>query len=407
MRSRVINALLFAGSCLVALAAVEFALRRVELGLLPPIRVVDPGIRIETDHEEPYRGIEVDGKKITRGDLWGYHRLDPTLSYTVKENKVSVNGWWQSNNVGARSRSDSSRAIPDGKVRFLIFGESFAAGAALRQEEIWSNLLEVSNPHLQIVNLAVNGYSMAQAYLRYLSVKDHIEHDNVAMMFVPEADLMRDVNIIRDLAGGDANFPFPQPRFVVQNNQIKLVPSPYADPLDALRDNREGLSERLRNHLLSYDSFYFRTLYESPPLIGDLQIYKLAAFVYGRFERKMLFRDLMRPGSEATLVSHGIFLEMQEHAARGRTKFVLIILPTSRDLSRFRADPDYVKVWQVMTEFMCANIKNCIDLAPRLRTIPDSEIDKAFDGSFHYGPSMNRRIAELVSAEFVRCGLLP
>ena len=404
-RSGVISGLLLAAaSCLVALIGGELALRRLVGVPLPPLRIVNPAGPSEINREAWYSGLVVDGKKITVGDLWGYHRPDPVLAYTIKENTISVNGWWQSNNIGARSRSDTGSGIPKGKKRFLLFGESFGEGTRVRQENAWASQLQALDPGLEVVNLAVDGFSMAQAYRRYLSFKDRLEHNSAVMMFVPEADLWRDVNTVRDLA---ANWSYQavQPRFVIENKQLKFVPSPYADPSDVFLDNRGGLSERLRDHLRRYDRFYFRSLYETPPVIGRLWIYKLAASDYGRRAKKALLHDLKRPGSEAMQVSHEIFRAMQAQAENLQTQFALIILPTSDDLRKFRADPRYVETWHTMTESICAEIRICIDLSLRLQKTPPGEIDSGYDGT-HYGPGMSHKIAEAVFAEFARRGLL-
>ena len=112
----------------------ELALRKLVGVPLPPLRIVNPAGPSEINLEAWYSGLVVDGKKIAFGDLWGYRRPDPVLAYTIKENTISVNGWWQSNNIGARSRSDTGSGIPKGKKRFLLFGESFGEGTRVRQE---------------------------------------------------------------------------------------------------------------------------------------------------------------------------------------------------------------------------------------------------------------------------------
>jgi hypothetical protein len=406
VHSRVINGLVAAGSCVLALAICELGLRSVVRVALPPLRIINPAGLSVSDREEQLEGITVDDKKITVGDLWGYLRLDPILGYTTKENAISVNDWWQSNNIGARSRRDTSFEIPADKRRVLLFGESFGAGTRLRQEETWSSLLEDLDPGTEVVNLAVDGYSMGQAYLRYLSVSNHLEYNNVVMMFVPEQDLWRDVNTVRDLVS-NWNFQIVEPRFVIETGHLKLVPSPYTDPMDIFSDNRERLSERLRHHLQRYDRFYFRSLYESPPLIGRLWIYKILASAYGHHAKEAMYRDLEWPGSvsEAMQVSHEIFSAMQEQAMRNRTQFALIILPSPNELFKYFWDPHYLEARQAMTEFICADLRFCIDLALPLQMIPLPEIDLGYDGS-HYGPRMHRRIAKAILAEFARHGFL-
>ena len=201
--------MLLIGSCLVAFASAELAARTfvqpsegsagVLMGRrLPPLTIV-PANPPKDERELRGREIVVDGKRLSIGDLWGYHRRDNFLGYTTQENAVSANGWWQSNNIGARSRIDTNPEIPAGKKRILIFGESFAESTRVRQDEAWSSILGSIDPNREVVNLAVDGYSMGQAYLRYQSFKDALGHGGSLMMFVPTRDLWRDVNTIRGL----------------------------------------------------------------------------------------------------------------------------------------------------------------------------------------------------------------
>src|SRR5262245_22958067 len=101
MKDRV---LLLLGSCLVALVGVELTARAIvkqsdrSAGVLlgrqlPPLRIV-PAHPTRGLRESPYAEMVIDGKRITIGDLWGYHRDDALLGYTVEENTRSVNGWW-------------------------------------------------------------------------------------------------------------------------------------------------------------------------------------------------------------------------------------------------------------------------------------------------------------------------
>jgi hypothetical protein len=365
---------------------------------LPPFAIV-PANSPEDDRQTPL-GIVVDGQNLTHGDLWGYQRRDNLLGYTTLENSASVNQWWQSNNVGARSRTDTNPEIPKGKKRTLIFGESFGESTRVRQEEAWSSVLESIDPQREVVNLAVDGYSMGQAYLRYLSLKDVLGHSGSLMMFVPAADLWRDVNTIRDLYE-PWGLTEVQPRFIMVNGRIRLVRSPYSRPSDIYTDNRGGLSVRLRNHLRQYDRYYFQSLYEEPPIIGYSMMYKLAARVLGRLERETVDRSLMAPASEAMEVSHAIFLDMQADETKIGAEFALLILPVKEELDEYS---DYSEKWRAMVDFICVGLKHCIDLAPALLEIPRHDRDSGYDGT-HYGPIMNRRIGEAVHTELVHQGL--
>jgi hypothetical protein len=407
--------LLLIASCLVAVAGLELAARAILIpsegsaGILmgrrlPPFRII-PRPREQSQAggpESPQVKLLVDGKRITVSDLEGYHRPDNLLGYTYLENAVSVNGWWQSNNIGAQSRTDTKPEIPIGKKRVLVFGESFAAGSRLRQEEAWPSILNSLDSRQEVVNLAVGGFSMGQAYARYLSFKAVLEHNLTLMMFAPTSDLWRDVNTIRDLYA-PWDLPVVLPRFVIEHDSLKLVPSPYSNRSELNADNYDGLSLRLRDHLRRYDRFYFRSLYEDPPIIGNLIIYKLVALAVGQHSKEAIKRGLMVPGSEAMEVSHAIFLAMQADEKKVGAEFALLILPTEDEINNF---PDFSKTWQDMVNFTCKGVRHCIDLAPVLLEIPQQNRDRGYDGG-HYGPVVNRRIGEAVHTELVHQGLLP
>ena len=166
---------------------------------LPPVKLI-PYDRPppKTDRDDWHEELVVDGERISVGDIWGFHRDDPVLGYAPQENEVSLNGWWQSNNIGARKRRDTPPAVEPGRQRLLVFGDSYAQATRVKQEQAWPALLETET--LETVNLGVDGYSMAQSYLRYRQLKNSIDHDLVLLVFVPIKDLWRDVNTIRSLA---------------------------------------------------------------------------------------------------------------------------------------------------------------------------------------------------------------
>jgi hypothetical protein len=399
------NLLLALAACAVALLIVELGGRlllkpdRRAYGLLlgaplPPIRIVGPTRPPDGDRNAWYDHLVVDGRRITVGDLRGYYRYDDSLGFVPLENARSANGWWQANDIGARELVPTPRARPPGKTRYLLVGDSFAYGSRIPYEDTWATQAETLAPRLDVVNLAVDGYSMGQAYLRYDALKDRLEHDGVLLMFVPAVDLWRDVNTIRDL-GEFWNVNIVMPRFVLNGSTLELVPSPYTHPADVYLDNRDGLSARLRDHLRRYDRFYSRSMYETNPLLDNFLSYKICAAAWGRVQRKLILHGLRKPGSEALSVSRAIFRRMQDEASAESHTFKLLILPALSDLQEFARDERRVADWQAMVEFVCEGIRNCIDLGPALRVVPLRDFDSGYDGT-HFGPRANRVIAKAV-----------
>lgn len=398
-------------ACLIAFALVETAGRLFVqpdprgygslLGvLLPPLRLFPPELQSAEARAGPYRGLVVDGAPLTVGDVAGYHRFEPALGYTTLENVVSVNGWWRSNEIGARESGPTRPQVAPGRTRWLLFGESFAHGSGLPGRQTWPEVIEAAEPALDIVNLAVDGYSMAQAYLRYRSLADRLEHAGAMLMFVPGVDLWRDVNVVREL-GQPWKVRAVMPRFVLEGTGIRLVESPYRSIEELETDVRDGLSPALRAHLRRYDRFYFPVENESVPVLGYLLSFKIATAAWGRYARGRVRRAQFEPGSEAADISRRIFLKLQEESRAESRDFLLLVLPTPTDLNRLHDEPAFATAWNGFVAAACEGIRHCVDISPALVGIARSEVDLGPDGN-HFGPRMNAAIADAVRAALPR-----
>ena len=361
-------------------------------GDLPPFRLtLRPSSSNLVDRSTWYHNLIIDGQKITVGDLMGVYREDPLIGYVPRENALSVNKWWQTNNVGARSRQDLVKARPHGQKRLLVFGESFAAGSRVRQEEAWASILDIESKNLNVVNLGVDGYSMGQSFLRYRQMKDKLDYDAVLLMFVPRTDLWRDINIRRDV-GGNWNAYTVMPRFVIEKGELKLIKNPFSE---TPYRNEKRVDHELRHHLMSYDRFYSKLKYENYFLIGNSIAFKIIATALYNFQRSRLRSSLMHPGSEAMQVSKKIFKVMHKELKNDGKWFRLVILPTHHDLKLFKRDVSHRNEWDAMVASICRHEQFCIDLSTDLAEQKDAELDKGYDGT-HYGPKANRIIAQLI-----------
>ena len=361
---------------------------------LPPFKILPREYPLHTDNNKWYRKIIINGKKITTGDLFGILEEDKLLGYAPKENTVSTNGWWQSNNLGARSRYDTAKDTAKNKTRILIFGESFANSCTVSQEETWPFFLGGKSENVEVINFGVTGYSMAQSFLRYRKIKNEIDYDVVILMFVPSADLWRDINTIRYLPDRWKSYTI-MPRFIIEKGEIKLIKSPYETVNSFYESNRKRLDKRVIDHLRKYDCFYFRTEYESPLFIGDSIIYKLFARKYAGYMKKQLTENLMKTGSEAMNVTNIIFKTMNEEVKKDGKKLILVYLPeTSQETRRYVEDPLFKDQWDKMVLFNCKGNLIYIDLMKNLPRYKN-QLDKGYDGT-HYGPKANRIIADLI-----------
>jgi hypothetical protein len=368
--------------------------------LLPPLRLFPTELQPAEARDGPYRGLVVDGSALTVGDVAGYHRFEPALGYTTLENVVSVNGWWRSNEIGARESSPTGPQVAPGRTRWLLLGESFAHGSGLPGPRTWPEVIEAAEPALDIVNLAVDGYSMAQAYLRYRNFAERLEHGGAMLMFVPGVDLWRDVNVVRVL-GQPWKVRAVMPRFVLEGGGIRLIENPYSSVEELETDIRDGLSPELRAHLRRHDRFYFPVENESVPVLGYLLSFKIATAAWGGYARGRVRRVQFQPDSEAAEISRRIFLKLQEELHAASRDFVLLMLPTPTDLDRLHDEPAFAAAWNGFVAATCEGIRHCVDLAPALVGVARGEVDLGPDGN-HFGPGMNAAIADAVRAALPR-----
>jgi hypothetical protein len=362
---------------------------------LPPMRIFRGTKAPEfLSPSTPYPGNVGDAVRLTRGDMWGHFRLDPESGYAPAENVTSQNRWWQSNNLGARSRTDTSRSVAPGRSRVLVFGESFAQGSRLPQEEAWPAILQQLDDRVEVVNFAVDGYSMGQALLRYRQLRRQVEYDLVILMFVPEADLIRDINTLRQLIDPAWDAPL-MPRYRLQSGVLTLVPPLYRDPLDLHRRNAGRLTPELREHLRRHDRLYFPAKYEPVPVLGRSIWVRLMARARWRAQERAVHDDVMSPRGEAVQVSRMIFETMRREALADGAAFALVILPIEHRWWAGNTSNGDQERWSQMVGAVCGDEMVCVDLLPALRETQVHDVDRAFD-QWHFGPKMNRRIAASV-----------
>jgi hypothetical protein len=369
---------------------------------LPPMPILPLDQRL--DPEEAvlqrntwYNQLVVEGKQITKGDLWGILRDDEILTFTSKENAVSTNGWWKSNNIGARSTADTQYHIPLDKIRVLIFGDSYAQSSRVPQNETIDYYMNANNSDLEVLNFGVDGYGMAQSYLRFQTIKDKIDFDQVILFFVPKADLERDINVNRYMGFNwySSHAINIQPRYILEDDKLTLVLNPYKNLDELIEDNKGSISDKLRNHLRDYDAFYFEFWHETIPIWDDSILVKLIKRNIHDWKISRLKDSLINPESEALQISKKIFESMSDDVKKNNGEFLLVILPTLWDMWDFDGEPDFRKKWENMVSYICSGGINCLNLMPEFKTDTTFQLDTGYDKT-HYGPKTNEFIAKKI-----------
>ncbi len=364
---------------------------------LPPF-TLRPGDQLFFDYNHP-EGL----LGLSRGDLWGIEREDPVLGFAPQEETVSLNSWWQSNNLGARAQEDVTKNIPFGQRRVMIFGDSYTNCSRVPLQMTWPFFLNQESKNITFLNFGVDGYSMGQCLLRFEIVRKKIDYDMAILVFDPSEDLWRDINVFRQLNGW-FNYPL-LPRFVVEHHQLTLVKSPYKDYWDFLRENKDRPSDRFKEHLRAYDRFYFNSKYEAPSFWGSSVLYKLIARSVYLSQSARLWKDMWRPDSEAMTVSLGIFDRFAKDVKQDDRKFVVVLFPTKDDIVNFRNDRSFRDRWNKI--FFAIEKKGliCINLMDGFVNMDPGDLDTGLDGG-HYGPHTNKTIEKLLWPKLKVLGLM-
>lgn len=364
---------------------------------LPPIKIMPTQHQAapldgDAQNDLQFGSLVVDGTRVTHSDLFGLMREDPLLAYVPRENARSTNGWWQSNNLGARQVGNSDRAASAQRRRILFFGDSYTQGSRVQQHQTFQAALEVLKPEFEILNFGVDGYSTGQAHLRFRMVEQQIEFQQAVLVTVPSADLWRDISVSRYF-GDRWNSYKLQPRYYLEGDRLQLAQSPFESLAAQVADGPDF--SVARQHLLRYDAFYFDE-YEPGRWSDSFVLTRLARGVSASMKRRAIRTSILSPSGEAVQVTQGIIREFNRDMARRGGSFVLVVLPIYADILSFQSDEDFKKAWIEMSARLCASASRCIDLMEPLAALPATGFDFGYDGS-HYGPRANQLIASLLA----------
>lgn len=128
---------------------------------------------------------------------------------------------------GIRSDREFSAEVPKGRFRILVFGDSYAAGQFVSNQNRFTELLERRNPAWEVINFALEGTGTDQQLLLYEQVADRFEHQLV-ILFPFLQNIRR--NLVEARAAFDPETGLkvlrPKPRFELIDGELHLRNSP-------------------------------------------------------------------------------------------------------------------------------------------------------------------------------------
>lgn len=134
------------------------------------------------------------------------YRIQPNQDVRLRGNTIAINQW------GVRDPRPFTSPPASGE-RILVLGDSVTwGGVYVKQEELFTSVLESKHRGVEVVNAGVNGYSAAQMAAMYEAHLTGLEPDSVILFAIPR-DFTRPPLVT--LTGNSAAFPTKRPALAV------------------------------------------------------------------------------------------------------------------------------------------------------------------------------------------------
>jgi len=316
-----------------------------------------------------------------------------------------------------------ARTAPEGTPTPTVaaFGDSYAFCRQVDDDQTWAAVLGRESG-IGVINLGVGNYGVDQALLRYLRRRDDLPDSvrTVMAVFVPET-ILRVQSVWKHWMEFGNTFGF-KPRFVLEGDTLRLVPSPVRDAEDFTRlaeivadigeldPFRAGRFRRLQ-----FRSPYLATLVRSPgrhlSILATVLAGREPDGTLGRGAFDRAFARVMRANvaeahrayrddASTTLLTAILERFRSEVEADGR-RLVVAVIPQMLDLATpRRADRTYGAYFRALPERLGGRI-DVVDLTGALRDQPavDLYVHDRYGG--HLSVLGNRTVARGV-AEVLR-----
>jgi hypothetical protein len=157
--------------------------------------------------------------------------FDELLGWTVGSNRTSGNGLYFSSREGLRSpKPGIAFADRSTSCRIALVGDSYTFGQDVRFEDSWGHHLELAlGEQCQVLNFAVSGYGVDQAYLRYMRDVRPWHPDIVIFAFINH-NVVRTMSVYGFLLWPEGYMPWAKPRFVLAGKQLSILNAPLPKP---------------------------------------------------------------------------------------------------------------------------------------------------------------------------------
>jgi len=254
---------------------------------------------------------------------------DPFLGWAPRPKSRSKSGFYLQNGDAIRTESCDSvvSKIPGaGVLRIAIFGDSFARGDDVPFKDTWGHLLEnnlkKAGINAEVLNFAMGAYGTDQSFLRWRR-EGYAFESRMVILGLPLENINRNVNLARQFYFRNAGMPFLKPRFILEQNELKLINAPTPTP-DKVMDIVRHFDDW---EYSKYEYWYDKDKYQDGVFLNS----KLISFCYSFIKEK---RWKKRRADKKDLEALGLAIISRfkkEVEAQGK-EFYVLFLPSRENL---------------------------------------------------------------------------
>ena len=254
---------------------------------------------------------------------------DPDLGWTARRSSQSVDGLYHYNASRIRRPDEISVNPKPDVVRIVLLGDSLMHSDDVPYQDSLAALLEAefkkNGREVEVLNLAMSGYGIDQAVLRYLKEGRPLAPHYVVLGFQAE-NIKRNLTLSRAIYTRGKDFiPFFKPRFLLENGQLNLIgtPTPPPEMVGTILANYQawGPSRHDRSYM---PADYTMTWWRQSRLLGALESFCTESnkYIYAAREKKTY-----SPESEAYQLSLALIGYLQGEVQKDGAELMLVHLP--------------------------------------------------------------------------------
>lgn len=305
-------------------------------------------------------------KMIRYDEALGWYHSENSQRYYESKDTKGEKGLTLHNKLGHRG-PDYGPQPANGKKRVLILGDSFAEGAPVAEEELFSGIIANKYTNLEVMNAGVRGWGSVQEYL-YLQKTGITFNPDLVLLLFYQNDPFDNCLSFHPYLG-------PRPFATMQNGQLVIheelspegwrkyiLPLPFAD--------------KLHRYSLAYNFFNDR-LYQASRT--------------SHIDRMALEDDQKTPEQIKIEVTNKIYQKMYENLKERGIKFAVGFIPSTEDAKKGSSD-----IQVPFLAFCKEKGIPCLSLVPSLKESFDKGKPPYYNNDIHWNKAGHQVAAEVL-----------